>query len=288
MDSIGEMLRQARTQRGMTLDEIAKRTRISRRHLEAIEIDDRAAIPGGFFYKSFVRQYAAALGDSELTEEIEGLLAAEQPVAPPEPEDHLLRSMAAIQSERPALPANRSTATYVIFLVLAMAGSAGLYMWWHHAQQASAAGEVARAVPPQRNVELAPGTQTVPTEAQSKAPAAAVPQIAAEKPAAPAAAPVPSNPVSKIVLQVAATETTWFSVTADGKSVFAGTLQPAQSKTFEAAENARMRVGNAGGLDVTYNGKPTGPLGPKGHVCTVVFTPASFQVLKPNPDEEQD
>src|ERR1039457_6367747 len=144
MDSIGEMLHRARDERGLTLDEVATRTRINRKYLDAIERGDRESIPGGFFYKSFIRQYAAVVceKDSGLADDIEAILAAEEPAAPPEPNDRVLKAMAAKPpSERPGRSRNISAATYAIFLILALAGSSGLYMWWHRAQQAHAAGE---------------------------------------------------------------------------------------------------------------------------------------------------
>jgi hypothetical protein len=42
-----------------------------------------------------------------------------------------------------------------------------------------------------------------------------------------------------------------------------------------------MKVGNAGGLDVRWNGKAIGPIGPRGQVRVVLFTPENFQILAP-------
>ena len=36
-----------------------------------------------------------------------------------------------------------------------------------------------------------------------------------------------------------------------------------------------MLVGNAGGVEISLNGKPIGPIGPRGQVRVVEFTPAS-------------
>ena len=42
-----------------------------------------------------------------------------------------------------------------------------------------------------------------------------------------------------------------------------------------------MRVGNAGGIDVLWNGKPIGPIGPRGQARTIQFTPENFRILSP-------
>lgn len=63
--SLGEQLRRARTERGMGLREVSEQTRITMRHLEAIEADDYKELPGGIFNKSFVKSYARAVGFPE-------------------------------------------------------------------------------------------------------------------------------------------------------------------------------------------------------------------------------
>lgn len=280
MDSTGEILRRARNERRLTLDEVSIRTRINRKYLAAIESGDRDAVPGGFFYKSFVRQYATALStdDDNVLDEVEQSLAAEQPASPSGPDEEVLRSLVSNADENGASSpfASRSAAAYALLLILAIAGTSGLYMLWHRAQQAQAAGEATRRTRPQ---------------AQAPAPVVPQPPVAAPTAALPASTTPTNPPVSaedKIALNVSANEETWFSLSADGKTVFSGILAEGENKAFRAKDNARMRIGNAGGLDIVFNGKATGPLGPLGQVVTVVFTPEKFQIMKPNPDAEPD
>jgi cytoskeleton protein RodZ len=260
MDSIGEILRRAREERGLTLDEIASRTRINRRYLEAIERGDREAIPGGFFYKSFIRQYVSLLGDkdSHLGDEIARILAAEEPAAPPEQDDHILKAMAANPPpERLARSRNVSTTTYLVLLILALAGSSALYMWWHRGQQAQTTGETPSAQKPEQKAE-----------------SPMVPQpVALNK-------PPPAGP-GEFTLDIEAIEPTWFQVVSDGKMVFTGVLKPGESKTLAVKDGARMKVGNAGGIEVKFNGRPIGTVGNRGQIRTVLFTPAGAEVVKP-------
>jgi cytoskeleton protein RodZ len=280
MDSIGAMLHRARDERGLTLDEVAARTRINRKYLDAIERGDRESIPGGFFYKSFVRQYAAVVcdKDSGLAGDIEAILAEEQPAAPPEHDNQVLKAMTAKPpQERAGRSRNISTATYAILLILALAGSSGLYMWWHWAQQAHAAGET----PPAHR----PEASSTPPQPQQTAPN--TPPVTQQSPPVPqASAAPPPSPDAKIVLDIAATEPTWFQVWSDGKSVFSGVLKSGESKTFAAKDGARMKVGNAGGIEVKFNGKPIGAIGTRGQIRTVVFTPAGAEVVKAPPVDE--
>ncbi|MBA3715756.1 MAG: helix-turn-helix domain-containing protein [Pyrinomonadaceae bacterium] len=57
-DTLGAQLRRAREERGLSLRDISDHTRISMRHLEAIEVDDFKALPGGIFNRSFIKAYA--------------------------------------------------------------------------------------------------------------------------------------------------------------------------------------------------------------------------------------
>ena len=63
--SLGEKLRQAREERGISISEVAEQTRISPLYIESIENDDYKALPGGIFNKGFVRSYAKFIGFDE-------------------------------------------------------------------------------------------------------------------------------------------------------------------------------------------------------------------------------
>jgi len=65
MGAFGDRLRREREMRGITLDEITESTKISRRHLDALEGEHFDQLPGGVFNKGFVRAYARFLGIDE-------------------------------------------------------------------------------------------------------------------------------------------------------------------------------------------------------------------------------
>jgi len=65
--TIGEVLRLARTNQGLTLEELHKKTEIQLEMLEAMEADDFDQLPSSFYTRSFLRKYAWAV---ELDERI--------------------------------------------------------------------------------------------------------------------------------------------------------------------------------------------------------------------------
>jgi cytoskeletal protein RodZ len=58
---IGDLLRTARERHGMTLEQLSRETKIPRRHLEALEHDNLAALPGPFYQRAEIRTYARAV-----------------------------------------------------------------------------------------------------------------------------------------------------------------------------------------------------------------------------------
>ncbi len=62
MESIGEYLRRCREERGMTIDDVARDTRISKPSLELLESERFAELPAEVFVRGFLRAYARALG----------------------------------------------------------------------------------------------------------------------------------------------------------------------------------------------------------------------------------
>jgi Domain of unknown function (DUF4115) len=82
-------------------------------------------------------------------------------------------------------------------------------------------------------------------------------------------------------VEVAATERTWLSIVADDKPIYSGVLEAAQTKVLEGHDSARIRTRNAGGVNVLFNGKTIGSLGPRGQARTVVFTKHNYEIVEP-------
>lgn len=62
---IGDRLREAREQRGLSLKDVAKETRIPIRHLESLENSDFAALPGKTYAIGFAKAYARIVDGDE-------------------------------------------------------------------------------------------------------------------------------------------------------------------------------------------------------------------------------
>jgi cytoskeletal protein RodZ len=60
--AFGDFLRQARERRGMTLQDIARETKIPFRHLDALEHGNLAAVPQGIYRRAEIRAFAQTVG----------------------------------------------------------------------------------------------------------------------------------------------------------------------------------------------------------------------------------
>ena len=262
MFSVGETLQRARLAQGLDVATVAARTKINAKYLEAIEAGDRGSLPSSFFYKSFVHQYARTLSldTKEIDAEIDRVLSADAPLPLPGQDNPTWRQVPPVElSSR--FQFSRIYASSAV-LIMMLAACSGIYGWWYNSHSVSAP-----------RVELSPPAAPVTFAAPAKA----------EQPQPPAPVPAeqPATPTSKVLLDLMAHEETWLSVSSDGQPVFSGILAANQSKTVEGKEYAKMRVGNAAGLEVRLNGKLLGPLGHRGQVLIVVFTPDNFEIRSP-------
>ncbi len=261
--------------------EIAEELCITRRYLQALERDDLSNLPGTFFYKSFVKQYAAILGvpERKLQPGIDAITATE--AEPPLPGQSLLRQPGAESAGRPSLApvrvldplveasnryfGNRKIGVPMAALAGVLLACSGFYSWWNQPpKQARAPRSQPAAAPRTAAASLAP--TTAPIVDVSTTP----------------------DGVKHVVLNLSASESTWLSITSEGKQIFSGILQPSQTKTLTASDAAQMRVGNAGGIAVRLNGKEIGPIGGRGQVRTVRFTPDKFEIVEPPPPAAPD
>jgi cytoskeleton protein RodZ len=280
MNSVGRILRSARERQDRALAEIAHDLCLTQDYLRAIENDDVKSLPGVFFYRNFVKQYAAILGvnEPEIRAGVDALAAeADETVQP------VAKPLAPVRRLDPIVAdSNRSSggakfgASLAGFVFVLLACSA-FYAWWSRPSQAALTKP--QALPPV--VQPAPAPVAAPpvsTSAETPAPSA--------NPGVQIAATTEQRTVdgvNQVVLNLSATEKTWLSITSDGKRLFSGFLEPSQTKTLTGLEAARMTVGNAGGIEVRLNGKPIGPIGKSGQVRVVVFTPDNFEVLPLDP-----
>src|SRR6266545_539430 len=252
MSSLGPYLRGLREAKGMSLDDIARSTRVGRRHLEALESDTFGELPAPVFVKGFIRAYCEFLDSS--SEEALGLYreTTGEPAAPHGP----LRPLLAPRPRR-AGPLAISIILFVALGVSLFALRLGLQSSRKDTTTVSPAQEEAR-------------------KATASVSASSVGKPGADTPGTPSApAPAPSSPSATVEakpgnhhLIVRAIEPTWLRVQVDEELLQAGAV-----REWNAARRFTLTVGNAGGVEIDLNGKRMPSLGAKGAVIQRLVLP---------------
>ncbi|CAM3360609.1 helix-turn-helix domain-containing protein [Marinicrinis lubricantis] len=99
MSDLGEILKTARTEKGITLDELQDQTKIRKTYLEAIEAGNYKILPGNFYVRAFIKSYAEAVG----LDPAEVMSHYQNDIPKPEPEP------AAVENSRPRSSRLRNT-----------------------------------------------------------------------------------------------------------------------------------------------------------------------------------
>lgn len=227
--TVGEKLRAAREAQGLELAEIANRTRIPQRHLDAIETGNYAGLPSTTYAFGFAKSYARAVGADEV--EIGRLLRQELGNAPERP-----APVPSFQMEDPTRVPPRGLAWAGAIVAILLLVGVGL---WYGTNLFRGEAPVDSVVPAEANVAEAPADAPVN---------------------AAAAAPVPAggDQVSLVAL-----DTVWVRVTsATGERLYEKEMAAGERYDVPAdAAGPRVRTGRPDRLQVLINGSQVAPLG---------------------------
>ena len=244
--SIGSTLAQARESAGLTLEDVAAKTRIRRTLILGMENDDFSACGGDFYARGHLRTVATAVGadPAQLLAEFD----AERPEAAPP------RATDVFEPEINA-PAERRGPNWTA----AMAAALVLIVGFGIVQAFSGSDKK--------------GTEAAGTDTSTSAPARS-PSASSPSPTEGGGSAVAQAPRGKVTVVVRATDRSWVQVTTNtGQELFQGLLQDGQQKTFADRSRIKLVIGNAGGVDLTVNGADIGAPGRRGQVARVQFTP---------------
>ena len=308
MSGLGQYLSGLREERGLSIEEIARVTRVAPRYLQALEREDLTALPAPVFTKGYIRAYCQALGvhaDEALGRYPGGAVVAAAAAAAP------------VATGRASNGRHGRGTLLVSFALLVGFGLAlfvvALYLQSgrpevgkRHAA-APAAGEaaaptpVADGAPPARLSSPPPWSTTespagvsappaVPAAPAVPAPAARAPEakVASTSPAEsrpageglPSAVIVSTAPVLRLGSVVSpyrliarASEATWLRVrTEDGRTI-EETIPPGEVREWISNRPFVLTVGNAGGISLELNGQKLPPLGARGTVVGNLVLP---------------
>jgi transcriptional regulator with XRE-family HTH domain len=281
---LGPELRQARESRGISLEEVSKRTRIAVKYLEAIEEDRYDVFPSHTYARGFIRAYAKVVGvdpqvltrqfnnenqpeevkieSKNIEAELEKTLGWRPMVGRPpvfrrqETENDLNLEMAdeqypeATTQHDPSVIRQRSMVLRKIkwgkwlgqgLAVLALVAIVGAGIFYG----VKLLSKIKWGGP---RTETTAASQTGEVKVADK--------------------------YQHLILK--GLDKSWVLVTMDdGESSSEVDLDQGEVKTYKAVKNFKLKLGNAGGVDVQFNGKPLGILGTTGQVVEIDLPPGA-------------
>lgn len=251
MPRLGEMLRAARQDMGVSLAEVEQATKIRRKFLVALEEEDFSSLPETVYVMGFLREYARYLRlDPDLAAKVFKEQSGRRDLAGVQPETRIVREA----TRRGAISLGGISA----LLILAGLVVLGVYGYQYYLRIQNA------VQPPTVALASATALRAVPA-----------PTMAAALVVAPSPSPVPS-PTATAATGVAVelrivSGPCWIRAIADDVVVTKNsdqgeTLNPGETRTFMAERYVALRVGNAGAADITFNGIHEGTMGPIGAV----------------------
>ena len=250
MPALGDRFREARESRGLTLSEVAEQIRIRSVYLAAIEDENWPAIGAPIYVRGFLRTYARFLGlNPEEAVAAFNLAMGDRENFEPSP----------AAPSYPETEGERRNIAPLLWVACTIAALLIAYVVY------SAIGLRNRTPSPVASV-MTPESSTTPSSG-NLGPIRDIgpPNLTSPSPL------VPTTADEAHALSIVTTAPTWLRVTVDGKVLYEGVLRTGSRQTFQG-RTAAVRIGNAGGAQITVDGTSLGVLGAPGQIVDRTFS----------------
>jgi cytoskeleton protein RodZ len=284
---LGDALRRERERRGLSVEAVAGRLKLMPRVVRAIEQGEAAALPEAVYARGFVKAYGKLL---EL--DAEQVAAALNEVRPDDGEYVAFSGYG--QEDEGTEGGPRRFLRWALVLLVPVVLGAGVFRYWHDSD--SGVPRIAEtAAPDETPPAPEPGVRppaALPTDREAGPP----PEEKREEAAAQAApAPLPDvRPAPETsgfiadagresaalrgaphTIIITALAECWVHSDADGTDTRQFSLRKGDTFVLPFNEKLVLKLGNAGGVRIRFNGRDLPPPGESGQVKTFVFPPAS-------------
>ncbi|MFB0505863.1 MAG: helix-turn-helix domain-containing protein [Thermodesulfobacteriota bacterium] len=288
METVGKYLKRERELRNISLKEVSTATKIRENILKAIEEDRHDLLPTPVFVKGFLVAYVKHVGL--------------------DPSDVVLRYESDLNEfyghEEKEIPAEQKKGwdrRFLLATVIVMAGiGIMLFNPWKEPrdreEEAPAPIEetpvVQEEIPlplviPDQDKVPTPGEETIvvkktppieETIVVREVPPAEIPTEAAPEALLAERTEEPKKMVSReLTLRIQAVEETWIALQVDSDLPREITLRAGETFSQRANDHIKLKIGNAGGVNVTFNGRDLGILGDPGRVVRLSLTQEGYE-----------
>jgi len=227
--SIGDALAEARRQAGLTVTQVAERTRIRETIIRGIEQDDFSACGGDFYTRGHIRSIASVVGVDPVP------LIREYDEAHGAPE--AMRAADVFEPSKPLRIKERRSLNWSVAMILALLVIIGLGAYHLVSSSSSSHGKATAAA-------LAAPTRHPTSRASSS--------------------PTPTRtaaPSKDVIIKLTAVEDCWVFLTSDqgNNTIYSGVVPAGSTQTWKETRTVSLRLGNPAGVVLTVNGKKQSP-----------------------------
>lgn len=280
---LGDLLRETREQKKLSLEDVEQGTNIRKLYIKAIEDGNYEKLPGEVFLKGFIKTYGKFLGlnslelieqykkeknASTISEEVVSTnQVQEQPISPAQPKkveektpvetttketkEKAIPKIDSFTTSQTYLQSNKSNSKKNIFLVIiiliVIIGGAVFFL---------SSQDTSNTKAPVHTTQQE-STQQPEQQAQQQ--------------------PAPAPVVSGAEVIAVFNEDCWTEVKVDGNIVLSETVKKGSNLNWKGNNQIDITVGNAGAIDITFNNQPVGKLGDIGAVVTKSFVAPNAQ-----------
>jgi cytoskeleton protein RodZ len=284
----GAELAQAREQRGITLTELSRRTKIGVDALKAIERGDMTALPGGLYTRGFLRAYAREVGCNpddivrRYREKFQNQDFAATAMAQLDSGVSLTCAPGQVHvKDIDAMTRRRSRTAWISGGAVVLIGTAIHFAW-----APSASWKVHRDAlhaPPKADISsaAAPSSQasSVAAPAAATGTSGAAGDMGPQRPT--------DTPPRTLHLDVKPSGDCWLSATADGQRVLYRLLTAGEHTQIEAHDDVVLLVGDPSTCAFDINGTGVRRLGAPGQPVTVHLTRDNFEQYLDRPASDR-
>ncbi|MCK5595515.1 DUF4115 domain-containing protein [bacterium] len=258
MESIGKILKKARLEKKLRIQDIYAQIKIDTAYLKALEGDAFNIMPSPEYVRIFLKGYANFLGL-----DTEKLLAQHDQCSRPSP-SHKVKNIDKKTKKKILL-----FSIIGLTLILLIAGISIVRYFVNTVNNISIEEEGDNSV---QNIPVLPLADMADSALITDDAGLIIP-VFVDTGIIDAIDSSVEKISDSLELKFSAIDKTWIKIFADGKKLFEGTLYEGDEKVLYAKEKFHFRIGNAGGVAIQLNGEIMPILGKKGQVIgNVVVT----------------
>jgi len=289
MESAAVDLKTEREKKNISLAQIAADTHISLYYLQCIEEGRYGDLPGGLYNRAFLKAYCESihLDSREILEQYEAQISVSQPEKK-------------TKSNIPYSPRQNTftiSGPILIWTVMLLLSAFGIYFsrgWISEifspyfsektatvesyqrpgepSSDSISASTVSSAAPILKPNDLKPSPDIPPTAMETVDSLQKTQLSPVEKKLTPE-----SVADQKLLLEITAKEPCWIEIDIDGIRSTRKLMEPGETQECNANDRIRVKIGNAGGVQMKINDKPIKSLGNSGDVVTLNIDLESLQ-----------